>query len=167
MKTRDLTIASLLIAMGIILPMFTHYIAAGNILLPMHIPVLIAGLVLKPKHAVLVGAITPILSSVLTQMPPAFPMLPIMVFELATYALIASILKSKFNLNIYLILIISLICGRVIAALVAQVLIIGFDAPFASGVAFITAAITTGYIGVIIQLVISPPIAKVINKRYN
>lgn len=166
MKTKDLTISALLIAMRLIIPMFTHYIAAGNILLPMHIPVLIAGLVLKPRYAVIVGIITPILSSVLTGMPPMFPMLPIMIFELATYALVASILKNKLNLNIYLILIISLICGRIIAALIAQILIVGFNAPFPSGIVFITTAITTGYIGIIIQLIIVPPIAKAISKYY-
>ncbi len=167
MKTKDLTISALFIALGVILPMFTHYVAAGNIILPMHIPVLIAGLILKPRYALIVGTLTPIVSSVLTQMPPIFPMLPIMVFELAAYALIASILKHKYNLSIYIILIISMICGRIIAALVAQVLIVGFNAPFENGLAFITAAITTGYIGIIIQILIIPPIVKTINKHYH
>ncbi len=84
MKTKTLTLSALLIAIGVILPMLTHYIAAGNIILPMHIPVLVAGLILKPRYALIVGAMTPIISSILTGMPPLFPILPIMVFELST-----------------------------------------------------------------------------------
>lgn len=167
MRTKELTLAAILIALGIIIPMFTHYIAAGNVLLPMHIPVLIAGFVLKPRYAVLVGVLTPILSSVLTGMPPTFPMLPIMVFELATYALVASILRQKLNLNIYLILIISLICGRIVATIVVFILIAKFNAPFPSAIVFITNSISTGIIGIIIQLIIIPPVANAVNYVYN
>lgn len=165
MKTREITISAILIALGVIIPMFTHYIAAGNIILPMHIPVLIAGLLLKPRYAVIVGVTTPILSSVLTGMPPAFPMLPIMIFELAAYALVASILFRVKNLNIYVALIISLIIGRVVALVVVFIMIQFFNPPFQSATIFIANAISTGWIGIVIQLIIIPPLVMAVNKQ--
>ncbi|MFV0424468.1 MAG: ECF transporter S component [Bacilli bacterium] len=170
MKTNDLTLSAILIAVGIILPMLTHFIAAGNIILPMHIPILVAGLTLRPKYAIIVGGLTPILSSALTGMPVVFPMLPIMFFELIAYAVTASILKTRTKINIYFILLVSLIVGRVVAAIVVQTLIIGFDANFPSTLLYIKGAISIGIPGLIIQFLFVPPltiaIEKFLKKRY-
>lgn len=53
----------------------------GPITLPMHIPVLIGGLLLSPL-ALLLGIVTPVVSSLLTGMPVIYPMAIIMAFEL-------------------------------------------------------------------------------------
>ncbi len=163
--TKQLTIASLMIALGIILPLLTHSIAAGPVLLPMHIPVIIAGFILKPKFALLVGVLTPILSSVLTGMPPSFPMLPVMIFELGTYALVTSILFNKYKVNVYIVIIIAMIVGRIVAGITMQALIIGFDVHIKNGYVFITSAISTGLIGIGIQLLIIPPIIYAIKNK--
>ncbi|MFV0498643.1 MAG: ECF transporter S component [Bacilli bacterium] len=162
MSTKNLSIASIYIAFGIIIPLCTHYLAAGNIILPMHIPIIIAGFTLKPKYAIIVGFTTPILSFLITGMPIFFPMLPIMVAELTTYTIAGWYFKQKMRVNIYLSLILTMIVGRTIAAIIAQILIMGFNAPFESGIAFISAAITTGIIGIVIQILIIPPITKLI-----
>ncbi len=161
---KQITIAAVMIAIGVILPMYSHVIAAGPVLLPMHIPVLIAGFLLLPQYAVIVGILTPILSSVLTGMPPTFPMLPIMIFELATYALVASILFNKLKFNVYVVLIISMIIGRIVGGITAQILIMGFDAKFESGWVFVVNGVTTGLMGIAIQLVIIPPIVIALRK---
>ncbi len=165
MKTKDLTLCSIFIALGIVLPMATHSIAAGPVLLPMHIPVIISGFILKPRYAVIVGVLTPILSSVLTGMPPVFPVLPMMVFELGTYAIVTSILVHKFDLNVWIVLILSMIAGRIAALLVTIILIQFFDAQMGNAFISIINSIKAGTIGILIQLTLIPAIVYAI-RRY-
>ncbi len=67
----------------------------------MHIPILISGLTISLLLALSVGAITPFLSGILIGILPLFPMMPIMIFELATYGLVVSLCRIKLNLNMY------------------------------------------------------------------
>ncbi len=161
---RQILITALLISIGVILPLFTHLIAAGNVLLPMHLPILIGGFVLKRKYAILVGFLTPIISNVLTGMPMTVPMLPIMIFELTTYALVANTLYQAFHKNIYFSLVVSMIAGRFIALLVVLVLTKVFQVTMLAPIAYIVAAISTGFIGILIQLLIIVPTVVVLKK---
>ena len=86
-RTRDLTYAALLIALGLLMPQVFHMIGgqqAGGMFLPMHIPVLMAGLLLGPAYGTAVGVVTPLLSFLISGMPP-LAKLPFMVIELAAY----------------------------------------------------------------------------------
>ena len=61
----------------------------------MHLPTFVAGLVLGPVAGLIVGAGSPMVSSLLTGMPVApFYMVP-MVFELGTYGLVAGLLRPR------------------------------------------------------------------------
>ena len=72
--TRQLTVSGFFIALGLILPMLFHLAGGmGVVFLPMHLPVLLAGFFLGPRFGLLVGIITPLLSSLLTGMPPLLP----------------------------------------------------------------------------------------------
>lgn len=93
--------------------MIFHAFGLGSTFLPMHIPVLLAGFVISIPFAITVGALTPFLSSVFTGMPPLFPVMPYMVFELAAYGAVASILYRKLKVNVYISLIGSMIAGRI------------------------------------------------------
>ena len=85
-KTKKLTLAGMLLALGIILPFATsHGIGVpGNILLPMHIPVYLCGLLCGPLYGALCGLVLPLLNSVLTGMPVIYPMMPLMTVEMET-----------------------------------------------------------------------------------
>ncbi len=162
-KTREIVYAGLLIAIGYVLPMIFHmFNMGGPAFLPMHIPVLIAGLLLSPQSALLVGMVTPVLSSLLTGMPPIYPMLPIMFFELATYGLITALCFGKFNLGYFKSLTIAMIAGRIVAGLVVAVLAVGFGLPM-SPVPYILGAIATGLPGIAIQYVVVPAFAKMLS----
>ena len=153
---KRLVIAGLLLAMGIIIPMIFHTTGiAGTIFLPMHIPVLLGGFLLPPVLALLLGMLTPLLNSLITQMPPLFPMAIIMIFELGIYGLVASVLYRKLRLPSILALIISMIAGRIMAGVVVFVLA-AFFAIQMDPMAFIIGGITTGLPGIIIQLVLVP-----------
>lgn len=164
LQTRDLVMAGLLMALGLIIPSIFHSTGIpGTVFLPMHIPVLLGGFLLPIPLAVMLGFATPILNSLLTGMPPMFPMMIIMMFELAVYAFVASLLYRKFNWNIIISLIISMIIGRIVAGLVVFLLIVLFTVQM-DPILFVKAGVITGLPGIIIQLILIPSLMYVINK---
>ncbi len=156
---KDIVIASLFIALGIVLPFLTgSNQQLGSVFLLMHIPTLIAGLVLGFKYGFLVGLITPFLRSILVGMPPLFPIAITMMFELASYGLFIGLaykLLPKRPLFVYVSLSISLILGRVIWGLAAKIFygLAGMTFTFDK---FITAGFVTSLPGITIQIVLVP-----------
>lgn len=163
-KVRETVLSGIFIALGLVLPVAFHALGAGSTFLPMHIPVLLAGFVVSVPFAVAVGAITPILSFLFTGMPPVFPVLPFMVFELATYGAIASLLFRKFRLNVYISLIGSMIAGRIVSSIVVWVLATFFMAKLPNPFVFITGGIVEGIPGIIIQIIFIPGIVLALEK---
>lgn len=168
MKTRNVVLSGLFIAFGLILPMIFHQFSMGGpAFLPMHIPVLIGSMLLGPASGLLIGMVTPVLSSVLTGMPPTFPMLPIMFFELAIYGLVAGYLYKTLKLNVIVSLVLAMIAGRIAAGIVVFVLaqFFGFQGP--GPIPFIQGAIITGLPGIVIQLVLVPIVLNLVRRNTN
>ena len=164
-KTHSLILSGVFIALGLVLPMAFHMIGgAGPIFLPMHIPVLIGGFFLSPLLALSVGVLTPLLSGLLTGMPPMFPMMPIMMLELGIYGLTISVVKNNVTKNPYIALLASMILGRVAAGFMVFVLSTFFAAKLPSAFVFITTSVTTGIPGIIIQLIFIPIVVIALNK---
>jgi hypothetical protein len=162
---RQITLAGLFIAIGLILPMAFHVLGPGTTFLPMHIPVLMAGFSLGLPMAILVGILTPILSSLLTGMPVIFPVLPFMILELGTYATGTSLLYRTFKWNVYISLIVTMILGRIMAMAAVWALVNYTTAKLPNPFIFITGAITQGLPGIVIQLLLIPPIVLLLRKR--
>lgn len=163
---RELVLSGLFIAIGLLLPTFFHAFGLGSTFLPMHIPVLIAGFIVSIPYAIAVGVLTPILSSVLTGMPPAFPVLPYMVFELATYGAVTSLLYQKIKLNVYISLIGSMIAGRIVSGIAVWVLAVFFLAKLPGPIVFLTGSVVKSIPGIIIQLVFIPVLIMVLNRHW-
>lgn len=163
--TKQLVLSGVFIALGIVLPMVFHIFGGGNIFLPMHIPVIIAGFFLSVPYALAVGVLTPILSSLLTGMPPVFPVLPFMIVELATYSLVVSILYRKYNINVYVSLIVSMLCGRIMAGVAVWGLATFFMAKLPSPLVFITGSVAKSIPGIIIQLIFIPTVVMILSKN--
>lgn len=162
----NIVYSGLLIAIGVLLPQLFHIFgpAAGKTFLPMHIPVLLAGLLVGPLYGLGVAVLVPILSSVITGMPPV-PMLYFMLFELVAYAVVAGLLYKKLNWNLYVSLISAMICGRLVygLGLAVAVNLFGMTFKFASVTAFF-GGITAGLPGIIIQIVLIPPVIYALKK---
>lgn len=160
---RAIVWASFFIILGIILPRITNFIGSptlGNLLSPMHIPVFLTGLTLGPSIGFIVGAVTPLFSTLLTGMPPFSPPITVlMAFELAGYGFLSGILYIYFKKNIYLSLIISMIGGRIIFGLALAFIapVFAFNPPFVN---FMKASLITAVPAVIIQLILLPLIVK-------
>jgi len=161
-KNEKTAVTGMLIALGILLPFATShgFGIPGTVLLPMHIPVLLCGLLCGPGYGAFCGLLLPVLNSFLTGMPVMYPMMPIMAGELFTYGLVSGLLFTKTKLRkvkfgVYPALIGAMLCGRVVYGLVFQVLL------FISGslkALTVWAAIVTGIPGILIQLLLIPPV---------
>ncbi len=160
-KTHRLVLASLFVAIGILLPYFTSHMFGipGTVFLPMHIPVFLTGLICGPGYGAMSGMLIPVLSSLLTGMPPVFPMLPIMVGELITYGLVSGLIHKKTG-KIYISMLPAMVCGRLVYGLIFWALTLaGGEALKALSV---SAAFVQGLPGIAIELVVVPLIVKAV-----
>lgn len=163
-RTKDLVIAGLLLAIGVIIPSIFHTTGIpGTVFLPMHISVLLAGFLLPIPLAFLVGVLTPLLNSLITGMPAIFPMMVIMMVELGFYGLIASLLYRRLRMPSLISLIISMILGRLVAGVTVFLLIVLFTVQM-DPVTFIKVGVLTGLPGIIIQLILIPVLMHIINR---
>lgn len=163
-KTRHMIIAAVMTAVGVVLPLAFHFLPnGGKIFLPMHIPVMIGAFFLPWTWAAAVGILTPILSTLLTGMPPIapVPMAILVPFELMTYALVISLLrkiavsKEKWYSPLFA-MIPAMIAGRIVmGAVLFALLKIYLPLKIAPWI-FVWGAITTGIPGIIIQIALIP-----------
>lgn len=158
-STRNLVLAGMFLALGLILPFLTVQIPElGSRLLPMHIPVLLCGFICGARYGLAVGFITPLLRSVLFSIPVLFPMAVSMAFELAAYGAIAGILYNLLpcrKSSVCVTLIVSMLCGRLIWGAVCYILFGISGTPFTWGM-FTAGAFINAVPGIILQLVIIP-----------
>ncbi len=167
-KTQKLTAAGMLMAAGLLLPFaFAHGLGMqGTVLLPMHIPVLLAGFLCGPMYGALCGLLIPAMNTLLTGMPPAFPMLPIMTAELTTYGLVSGVLFWKTPLGgkrfgVLPALAAAMLCGRVSYWAMFEALAAAFGELKALPV---LAAVTAGIPGIVVQLLLIPSIVEALRR---
>ncbi len=167
-RTKKIVLSALFLSMALVLPFLTAQIQEiGSMLLPMHLPVMVCGFLLGPVYGLAVGFIAPIFRSFLFSMPPMFPMAISMAFELATYGFLCGFMPKIFKNNmggLYLSLIIALLGGRIVWGGVTFVLYQFLETSFTFEM-FLASAFINSVIGVIIQLIIVPPIVKLIQKQ--
>jgi riboflavin transporter FmnP len=165
-SVRFITRTALFLALAILLPIAFHQFGlGGRIFLPMHIPVLLAGFIVGPVSGVIVGLLSPLTSFLFTSMPPAYAV-PLMSIELPLYGLAAGLAYQRLRLNVYIALVVALIVGRLGFAL--GLLILGQVLQLPYGITeFFSASVVTGLPGIIVQIVLLPPIvAALMRRRY-
>ena len=170
---KKLVMTAVCAALCLVLPMAFHAIPnAGSVILPMHIPVLLCGLICGWPYGFVCGLLGPLLSSILTQMPPA-AMLPSMMVECAAYGCITGLMM-KFVYtgrplaDLYISMVTAMLVGRVISGLAKSLIFAPGTAPFA----WVTTTLVMGLPGISIQLVLMPAVilsltrARLIPPRY-
>jgi len=135
----------------------------------MHIPVLLCGLVCGGFYGLFCGIAGPVLSSVLSGMPPA-AMLVTMVPELMIYGLFTGLMMKwvrtgKLLPDVYLSLVAAMVLGRIVGG-IAKAL---FIAVMATGDAFSIGIWATSYFvgtlpGIVVHLVLIPLLVTVLMK---
>jgi len=170
-QIRNLTLAAMLIALGVVLPTLVGPPVASRFLL-MHIPALLAGFVIGPKYGLVVGFVTPFLRSVTIGqgMPPLMPTATAMAFELATYGFVAGLIYSKVKqsiVNVYTALISAMIVGRIVYGVAMFILLVGLslvDGRTYSFAAWWSGVVATSIPGIILQLVLIPLVVVALEK---
>ena len=166
MKTKQLVLTAMFIALGVVLPIAFHAVPNGGTLFsPMHIPVLMSGLCLGPLSGLICGINTPLLSSTLTGMPPA-AILPGMVLELAVYGLVSGLVMSLMKDNksfakIYIALVVAMLLGRIAGGLLNALVL---KAGAYSFQMWLTAYFVKGIPGIITHLIVIPLLVRALQK---
>jgi len=167
----NLVLSAMFLSLCLLAPWINGRIPeVGQMLSIMHIPVFLCAFFCKWQFAAVVGAVAPLLSFVISQMPP-FPNCIAMSFELCTYAFAAGILYKilpKKNLFIYVSLLVAMVAGRLVGG-AATFIIAGINnTPYTVGM-FFTAYFAKTILGIVIHILLIPIIVmsvkKAISKR--
>ncbi len=124
-KMKRLCIAAICVALCYVLPVAFHGVGLGSILSPMHIPVLLCGIVCGGGYGFLCGILGPVLSSLLSSMPPLV-MLIRMIPELCIYGLAGGLAMKwlrlgKAGADVYVSLAIAMIAGRIAGGIASAI----------------------------------------------
>ncbi len=170
---KKLVFTAVCAALCLVLPMAFHTIPnAGTIFLPMHIPVLLCGLICGWPYGGVCGIVGPLLSSLVTGMPPA-AMLPSMMVECCAYGFVTGMLMRHVHTkhavaDLYISLVSAMVVGRAVAGFAKAWIFTPGVSPFA----WVTTSLAAGIPGIVIQLILMPLVvagltrAKLIPTRY-
>jgi len=164
-KTNWVTQTALFLALAVVLPVGFHAFGiAGRVFLPMHFPVLLAGFLVGPYSGLTVGLMSPLISHLITGMPPAYAV-PLMSLELPLYGLVAGLAYQKLRLNVYVALVAAMIVGRIMFGLGLFILGMFMELPYTATIFFSTAGpILAGLPGMIAQIVVIPIIVAAVRR---
>ncbi len=153
-RTRHITLSAMFMALAVLFPMLLHGVGAGSILLPMFWPVLAAAFFVSLPYAMAIGLLSPMVSSLLTGMPPISPpILHILIVELIVLAAATQVIYRETSWGIFWPSLIGLLLSRIVlffmVTLVAPLL--GLPAQL-----FSMAMVLKGLPGVVAMLIVVP-----------
>ena len=158
MALRDITLGSVFIALGLAIPVLFHAVGMGSTFLPMFLPILAAGLLLPWRPAGVVGVVTPLMSSLLTGMPPmAPPIAAVMALEGAVLATLSSCLYRRLTWPIHLATITAVLAQRLAMALATLVWAPWFGLP---GPLTALGSLARGLPGVVLLVIVVPVLVR-------
>lgn len=164
---KQLVYSSIFLALSVVLPTIIGKLPQiGRALCPMHFPVLICGFICGPTYASVVGAIAPVINFLLTGKPSG-PTLIAMTFELMAYGTTTGILSKFFpskTLYVYISLVTAMIIGRILSGIV-NVLIYGLLGKNYTWEVFVAMTFVSSIPGIVLQLLIVPPIINRLAKK--
>lgn len=170
-EVKNIALAGMFLAAGMILPFFTGQIKEfGNSLLPMHFPVLMCGLMCGWKYGTATGLLLPLLRSACFGMPILYPSAISMAFELGAYGFIIGLLYSLFRrknvLSVYGSLIPAMLGGRILWG-ISQTALLGLSEKGFSLHAFWAGAFLKSIPGIVLQLILIPALTLLTNSAKN
>ena len=172
-SVKRLALTAVCAALCVVLPPVFHIIPdAGTVFSPLHIPVLLCGLTCGWLFGGMCGLAGPLLSSLITGMPPA-AMLPAMMIECCVYGAVAGVLMGRIRTgklygDLYCSLIPAMLAGRVASGIAKALLF----APETTFTGWATVSFVTGLPGIALHLALIPVIvlalqrAKLLPRRY-
>ena len=114
---RAISRAAFVAALALALPPLFHAVKLGSVFLPMYLPILAGAFVLPPRWAAVAGASAPLISAVLTGMPPFYPPVVFwMIGELAVAGAVVAYTDARFRLHPVASVAAGLVAARVLQA---------------------------------------------------
>lgn len=165
--TKKLSFSGVFLAAALLLPFLTGQLPQiGSMLSPMHLPVLLCGFVCGWPWGLAVGFVAPALRFLLFGMPPIFPTGFAMMFELAAYGALAGLFYRalpKRTGSLYAALGAAMLGGRVVWGVVRFAISGVTGVPFGWQM-FAAGAFTGAVPGIVLQLIVIPPIVLAVKK---
>jgi len=158
-SARELAFCGLFGAAALLLPVIFHVLRLGHIFMPMYLPLVALAYFVRPLPAAVTAIVTPLLSGAVTGMPPFFP--PVAVFmalELSVMAALIAWICSRWpRVNEWLVLVPTLIFGRVfyVGLVYLFSLFIDLPAAFMAGLSLLS-----GWPGIVLMVAVVPVIAR-------
>jgi hypothetical protein len=110
---KNLTLSSLFIALAVTIPILLHSFGVGPMLLPMFWPVAVSFYFLPLSYACAVGILSPLLSTMLTGMPPVSPPIVLAVMlELLVLTWVGNIVYFKLSSGTFFPIFAGLLASR-------------------------------------------------------
>ena len=166
-KTLKMILAALFLSLAYVLPFMTGQIPEiGSMLCPMHLPVLLCGFICGPYWGLAVGFVAPLFRSLTLGLPPLFPTALSMALELCAYGAVAGMMHKALPRKkpyIYFSLLTAMLVGRIVWGIMMYVFVGIGGGSFAFN-AFIAGAFTNAIPGIIIQIILVPPLVMLIEK---
>lgn len=167
-KTFHMILAALFLALAYAVPFLTGQIPEiGKMLCPMHIPVLLCGFICGWQWGLAVGGVAPILRSVTLGVPLLYPTAVCMAFELAAYGAIAGLMHQRLprkNIYLYCSLPAAMVGGRLVWG-TAMFITLGLRGESFGFGAFLAGAVTNALPGILVQIVLVPPLVMLLEQR--
>jgi len=162
LKFRGMVISAALGALALVLPVAFHAAGLGSKFLPMLLPLLLNGFLSPFSWAVLTGATVPLVSALMTGMPPLYPPVAlVMSCECAVLAGVAALLYRATRPRIWPALLAAIVAGRATSLGLSWTLAAQFGLPRWAPVA----SLLQGLPGVALQLAVVPIVLHTLGKR--
>jgi hypothetical protein len=162
---RELAFAGLFGAAALALPVLFHLVHLGHVFMPMYIPLMVLPFFVRWGMSGLTALMIPMISALLTGMPPLMPpVAPVMAIELAAMAAALAALRARWpSAHPLLLLTPVLVMGRLLngGLMYLAALALGMPATITAGISLLA-----GWPGVILMLIVVPPIA-VLSRRFH
>lgn len=161
-KTKTL-LTAITVMLAVVLPQILH-LAGGNSLgeiwLPMHLPVILAGFIAGPAVGAISGVMAPAVSFLISGMPSAV-ILPFIAIELCCYGLFSGLLANVKMPSVLKVLSVQ-VGGRAVRAIA---IIIAAALGSAINPEIIITSVVTGVCGIVLQLLVIPPVLSKLNEK--
>ncbi len=101
--------------LGIAVPLLFHALGLGSMFLPMYLPLAIGAFLLSRVNALIAGFFTPLISALLTGMPPFYPPVAfIMMLQLAVFCFAISLMTHRFKFGVVVSLAVAVLLDRLL-----------------------------------------------------
>lgn len=164
LRPRDLALGGLFGAAALVLPVIFHLLSLGKMFLPMYLPLMALAFFTRPAVAATTAFIVPLLSALLTGMPPWYPpTAPSMALELSFMAALIAWIWGRWQRSVLAVLVPVLLAGRILQFALHYLMGLFLDLP----PEFYSIASQIGsFPGFVLMVVAIPPLYRILEGMY-